>query len=154
MTTVLEFDPEGRPIGFLAWMRKLKLYLSRRLENDIPLSEHAAGELKAPPTPTLLGDDASADDQAAYAQHRTKLRHWAARDNATVLAITAPLPPTEQEHFAQEETAHALMKAVITRYSPPVTVTLGHHILPFLFPDLPSFARVADLIMHLRSLDA
>ncbi|CAI7781996.1 unnamed protein product [Closterium sp. NIES-53] len=33
------------------------------------------------------------------------------------------------------------MKVVLTRYSTPVTVTLGRHILPFLFPDLPSFAR-------------
>ncbi|CAI7854890.1 unnamed protein product, partial [Closterium sp. NIES-54] len=115
------FDPEGRPVGFPAWLRKLKHYLGSRLENDIPLSEHAAGELKAPPTPAPLGDDASADDQAVYAQRRTELRRWAAHDNATILAITALLPPTEQEHFAQEETAHALMKFVIARYSTPVT---------------------------------
>ncbi|CAI7736300.1 unnamed protein product [Closterium sp. NIES-53] len=45
------------------------------------------------------------------------------------------------------------MKAVIACYFTLVTVTLGHHMLPFLFPDLPSFARVADLILHLRSPD-
>ncbi|CAI7850586.1 unnamed protein product [Closterium sp. NIES-54] len=127
--------------------RDLKLYLGSRLE-------HAAGALKAPPTPAPLGDNASAVDQTVYAQRRTELRHWAARDNATILAITTLLPPTEQEHFVQEETAHALMKAMLTRYSTPVTANLGRHILPFLFRGLPSFARVADLILHLRSLDA
>ncbi|CAI7900053.1 unnamed protein product [Closterium sp. NIES-53] len=134
MATVLEFDLEGRPIDFPAWLRKLKLYLGSRLE-------HAAGALKAPPTPAPLGDNASAVDQTVYAQRRTELRHWAARDNATILAITTLLPPTEQEHFVQEETAHALMKAMLTRYSTPVTANLGRHILPFLFRGLPSFAR-------------
>ncbi|CAI7783648.1 unnamed protein product [Closterium sp. NIES-54] len=40
------------------------------------------------------------------------------------------------------------------RYSTPATVSLGRLFLPFLFPDLASFERSADLIAHLRSLDA
>ncbi|CAI7864643.1 unnamed protein product, partial [Closterium sp. NIES-54] len=39
------------------------------------------------------------------------------------------------------------------RYSTPATVSLGRRFLPFLFPDLASFERSADLIAHLRSLD-
>ncbi|CAI7774988.1 unnamed protein product [Closterium sp. NIES-54] len=41
----------------------------------------------------------------------------------------------------------------MARYSTPATVSLGRRFLPFLFPDLASFERSADLIAHLRSLD-
>ncbi|CAI7871028.1 unnamed protein product, partial [Closterium sp. NIES-54] len=47
-----------------------------------------------------------------------------------------------------------LFDAVVKWYSTPTTASLGRLVLPFLFPDLPSFPRVADLILHLRSLDA
>ncbi|CAI7835136.1 unnamed protein product [Closterium sp. NIES-54] len=47
-----------------------------------------------------------------------------------------------------------LFYAVVKRYSTPTTASLGRLVLPFLFPDLPSFPRVSDLILHVRSLDA
>ncbi|CAI7756400.1 unnamed protein product [Closterium sp. NIES-53] len=40
-----------------------------------------------------------------------------------------------------------------TRYSSPASAALGRLILPYLFPELSTFATVNDLITHLRSSD-
>ncbi|CAI7892664.1 unnamed protein product, partial [Closterium sp. NIES-53] len=40
------------------------------------------------------------------------------------------------------------------RYSSPATAALSRLMLPYLFPDLATFATVADLIIHLRTSDA
>ncbi|CAI7871584.1 unnamed protein product, partial [Closterium sp. NIES-53] len=92
--------------------------------------------------------------KTAFALSRTELRRSAARDAAAILAITDLLPLSKQTHFGQEEMAKAQYDAVVVRYSTPATVSLGRHVLPFLFPDLPLFHGVADLILHLRSLNA
>ncbi|CAI7813991.1 unnamed protein product [Closterium sp. NIES-53] len=44
--------------------------------------------------------------------------------------------------------------ADIARYSSPATAALGHLLLPYLFPELSSFATVEDLVSHLRASDA
>ncbi|CAI7895886.1 unnamed protein product [Closterium sp. NIES-54] len=102
----------------------------------------------------LLGADTLEAHKTAFALSRTELRRSAARDAAAILAITDLLPLSKQTHFGQEEMAKAQYDAVVVRYSTPATVSLGRHVLPFLFPDLPLFHGVADLILHLRSLNA
>ncbi|CAI7870081.1 unnamed protein product [Closterium sp. NIES-53] len=51
-------------------------------------------------------------------------------------------------------TAQALYDAVVARYSSPATTALGRLLLPYLFPELSTFATVEDLVTHLRSSDA
>ncbi|CAI7920411.1 unnamed protein product [Closterium sp. NIES-53] len=46
------------------------------------------------------------------------------------------------------------MTAIKAHYTNPTTVSLGCQFLPFLFPDLSSFERSADLIANIRSLDS
>ncbi|CAI7862461.1 unnamed protein product [Closterium sp. NIES-54] len=48
----------------------------------------------------------------------------------------------------------ALYDAVVARYSSPTTAALSRLMLPYLFPDLATFATVADLVAHLRTSDA
>ncbi|CAI7745490.1 unnamed protein product [Closterium sp. NIES-54] len=50
--------------------------------------------------------------------------------------------------------ASEFLTAIKARYATPTTVSLGCLFLPFLFPDLASFERSADLIAHMRSLDS
>ncbi|CAI7933082.1 unnamed protein product [Closterium sp. NIES-54] len=50
--------------------------------------------------------------------------------------------------------ASEFLTAIKAHYTTPTTVSLGRLFLPFLFPDLTSFERTADLITHLRSLDS
>ncbi|CAI7803147.1 unnamed protein product [Closterium sp. NIES-53] len=59
-----------------------------------------------------------------------------------------PLPPQ------LPVTAQALYDGVVSRYSSPTTAALGRLLLPYLFPDLSSFATVKDLVSHLRASDA
>ncbi|CAI7916722.1 unnamed protein product [Closterium sp. NIES-53] len=56
-------------------------------------------------------------------------------------------PPTTAD-------AQALYDAVVSRYSSPATAALGRLLLPYMFPDLSSFATVEDLVSHLRASDA
>ncbi|CAI7878177.1 unnamed protein product [Closterium sp. NIES-53] len=51
-------------------------------------------------------------------------------------------------------TAQALYDTVVARYSSHATAALGHLLLPYLFPELSAFARVEDLVSHLRASDA
>ncbi|CAI7835168.1 unnamed protein product [Closterium sp. NIES-53] len=51
-------------------------------------------------------------------------------------------------------TASEFLTEIKARYATPTTISLGRLFLPFLFPDLASFERTADLITHLRSLDS
>ncbi|CAI7758800.1 unnamed protein product [Closterium sp. NIES-54] len=124
------------------------------IENDVRLLEHANGRLIAPKDPNPLGASPSEVDEIHFEKALLTASRWAARDDATVLAIIDLLPLSEQHHFEQEVTAKVLFDVVVKRYSTPTTATLGRLVLPFLFPDLPSFPRVADLILHLRLLDA
>ncbi|CAI7915732.1 unnamed protein product [Closterium sp. NIES-54] len=44
--------------------------------------------------------------------------------------------------------------AVVACYSSPATAALGRLLLPYLFPELPAFTIVEDLVSHLRASDA
>ncbi|CAI7859818.1 unnamed protein product [Closterium sp. NIES-54] len=68
--------------------------------------------------------------------------------------VRSHLPPAEREHFGQYKTAQSLYDAVVARYSSPATAALSRLMLPYLFPNLATFATVADLVAHLRTSDA
>ncbi|CAI7905918.1 unnamed protein product [Closterium sp. NIES-54] len=128
--------------------------MSTSIENIVRLLEHATSKLVAPKDPDPLGASSSEVDEARFEKVQLAANCWAARDDAIVLAITDLLSLSEQHHFEQEVTAKGLFGTVVKRYSTPTTASLGCLVLPFLFPDLPSFMHVAALILHLRSLDA
>ncbi|CAI5471828.1 unnamed protein product [Closterium sp. Yama58-4] len=133
--SVLEFDPEGRPIPFETWLDELFLLSDSR--DSVSLFDHTSGASLAPP------DTA---DSATRSQ-------WLTRDAAARLAVRNHLPLAERAHFGQHKTAKALYDAVVARYSSPAIVALGCLILPYLFPELSSFATVVNLITHLRTSD-
>ncbi|CAI7850293.1 unnamed protein product, partial [Closterium sp. NIES-54] len=76
---------------------------------------------------------------------------WTTRDAVARLAVRSHLPPAERTHFGQYKTAQSLYDDVVARYSSPATAALSRLMLPYLFPDLPAFATVADLVAHLRT---
>ncbi|CAI7786646.1 unnamed protein product, partial [Closterium sp. NIES-53] len=79
---------------------------------------------------------------------------WLTRDATALLAIRNHLPLGECAHFGQHRTAQAVYHAVVARYSSPATAALGRLLLPYLFPELSTFATVEDLVSHLRASDA
>ncbi|CAI7836918.1 unnamed protein product, partial [Closterium sp. NIES-53] len=91
---------------------------------------------------------------ARFARQRADRTAWTSRDAAACIALSSLLPESEEVHFTQVRTGAAYLTAIKARYSTPATVSLGRLFLPFLFPDLASFERSADLIAHLRSLEA
>ncbi|CAI7828360.1 unnamed protein product [Closterium sp. NIES-53] len=66
----------------------------------------------------------------------------------------APLPPLPPQLTAPPAHTQALYDAVATRYSSPATAALGRLLLPYLFPELSTFATVEDQVSHLRTSDA
>ncbi|CAI7813465.1 unnamed protein product [Closterium sp. NIES-53] len=78
---------------------------------------------------------------------------WLTRDAAARFAVRSHLPSTERVHFSQYKSAKTLYDAVVARYSSPATAALSRLMLPYLFPDLATFATVTDLITHLRTSD-
>ncbi|CAI7803829.1 unnamed protein product [Closterium sp. NIES-53] len=76
---------------------------------------------------------------------------WLTRDAAARLAIRNHLPLAECAHFGQHRTAQALYDAVVARYSSLATAALDHLLLPYLFPELSTFATVKDLVFHHRA---
>ncbi|CAI7779964.1 unnamed protein product [Closterium sp. NIES-53] len=74
------------------------------------------------------------------------------KDNVSLfdLASSATSHPPQLTH----RTAQALYDATITRYSSPATAALGRLLLPYLFPELTTFATVEDLVSHLRTSHA
>ncbi|CAI7812527.1 unnamed protein product, partial [Closterium sp. NIES-54] len=81
-------------------------------------------------------------------------RPWLSRDGAARLAIRNHLLLAECAHFGQHRTAQALYDAVVACYSSPATAALGRLLLTYLFPELSAFAKVEDLVSHLRASDA
>ncbi|CAI6000378.1 unnamed protein product [Closterium sp. NIES-64] len=151
---VLRFDVDGRPLDFSVWLLRARRLLESQVQGGETLWSHATGDLPEPPEPTALG---SAPDDAAtarFARQRADRTAWTSRDAAACIALSSLLPESEEVHFTQVRTAAAYLTAIKARYSTPATVSLGRLFLPFLFPDLASFERSADLIAHLRSLDA
>ncbi|CAI7873786.1 unnamed protein product [Closterium sp. NIES-54] len=114
------------------------LYLLSDIKDGVSLFDHVSGTATAPPT-------------TANSATRSQ---WLSRDAAARLAIHNHLPLAECTHFGQHRTAQALYGAVVSRYSSPATAALGRLLLPYLFPDLSSFATVEDLVSHLHASDA
>ncbi|CAI5947267.1 unnamed protein product [Closterium sp. NIES-64] len=135
---VLTFDAEGRAIDFDVWVDDLLLFLQCDRADGLSLFDLTSGASPAP---------AATEDATVRSQ-------WATRDAAARLAVRRHLPPSERAHFGSYKSAQTLYDAVIARYSTPATAALSRLMLPYLFPDLASFATVADLITHLRTSDA
>ncbi|CAI7790735.1 unnamed protein product [Closterium sp. NIES-53] len=135
---VLAFDHEGCPIQFDTWLDDLQLYLLSDSKDSVSLFDHTSGAAPAPPA------------MANSATRSLLLTH----DAATRLAIRNHLPLAECAHFGQHRTAQALYDAVVARYSLRATAALGRLLLPYLFPELSTFAMVEDLVSHLRTSDA
>ncbi|CAI7908867.1 unnamed protein product, partial [Closterium sp. NIES-53] len=135
---VLAFDHEGRPLQFDTWLDDLQLYLLSDSRDSVPLFDHTSGAAPAPP---------------AIADSATRSQ-WLTRDAAARLAIRNHLPLAECAHFGQHRTAQTLYDAVVARYSSPATAALGGLLLPYLFPELSTFATVEDLVSHLRTSNA
>ncbi|CAI7853765.1 unnamed protein product [Closterium sp. NIES-53] len=132
------FDHEGRPIQFDTWLNDLQLYLLSDSRDSVLLFDHTSGASLAPPA---TGDSATRS-------------HWLTRDAGACLAICNHLPLAECAHFGQHKTAKALYDDVVARYSFPTTTALGRLLLPYLFPELSTFATDEDLVTHLRTSDA
>ncbi|CAI7895664.1 unnamed protein product, partial [Closterium sp. NIES-54] len=136
--TVLTFDSEGRAIDFDVWVDDLQLFLQCDSRDGVSLFDHTSGVSTAP--------TATADS--------TVCSQWTTRDAFSRLAIRSHLPPAERAHFGQYKNAQSLYDAEVARYSSPATAALSRLMLPYLFPNLAAFARVADLVAHLRTSDA
>ncbi|CAI7810247.1 unnamed protein product, partial [Closterium sp. NIES-53] len=135
---VFAFDHEGRPIQFDTWLDDLQVYLLSDSRDSVSLFDHTFGASLAPP---------------ATVDNATRSL-WLTRDAATRLAIRNHLPLAECANFRQHRTAQALYDDVVARYSSPATAALGRLLLPYLFPELSTFATVEDLVTHLRTSDA
>ncbi|CAI7789874.1 unnamed protein product [Closterium sp. NIES-53] len=136
--TVLTFDAEGRAVGFHVWVDDLQLILQYDSRDGVSLFDHTSG------VSTALA--ATADS--------TVRSQWTTRDAVARLAVCSHLPQAERAHFGQYKTAQSLYDAVVARYSSPSTAALSRLMLPYLFPDLATFATVADLVAHLPTSDA
>ncbi|CAI7885314.1 unnamed protein product, partial [Closterium sp. NIES-54] len=136
--TVLTFDAEGHAVDFDSWVDDLQLFLQCDSRDGVSHFDHTSSVSTAP---------AATVDSTVRSQ-------WTTRDTFARLAVHIHLPPAERAHFGQYKTAKSLYGAVVARYSSPATAALSCLMLPYLFPDLATFATVADLITHLCTSDA
>ncbi|CAI7817701.1 unnamed protein product [Closterium sp. NIES-53] len=151
---VLRFDADGRPLEFSVWLLRARRLLESQVQSGESLWAHATGDLPAPDDPTPLGSAPDDATRARFVSQLANLTAWKSRDAATCIALNSLLPESEEAHFTQVRVASEFLTAIKARYATPTTVSLGRLFLPFLFPDLASFERSADLIAHLRSLDS
>ncbi|CAI7858322.1 unnamed protein product, partial [Closterium sp. NIES-54] len=128
---VLAFDHEGIPVAFDTWHDDLQLYLLSDIKDSFSLFDHVSGVAPAPPATA---------DGGTHSQ-------WLSRDATARLAIRNHLPVAECTHFGHHRTAQAMYDAVVARYSYPSTAALSRLLLPYLFPAVSAFARVADLVL-------
>ncbi|CAI7738747.1 unnamed protein product [Closterium sp. NIES-53] len=135
---MLAFDQEGRPLQFDTWLDDLQLYLLSDSGDSVSLFDHTSGAAPAAPATT----------------NSVSRSQWLTRDAAARLAIRNHLPLAECAHFTQHRTEKTLYDAVVARYSSPAIAALGRLLLPYLFPELSTFATVEDLVSHLRASDA
>ncbi|CAI7785494.1 unnamed protein product [Closterium sp. NIES-53] len=150
---VLRFDAEGRPLEFSVWLLRARRLLESQVQAQETLWAHASGDLSEPADPTPLVADPTPADSDRYTCKRACVAAWKSRDAAACIALST-LHESEETHFTQVRTTSEFLTAIKARYATPTTVSLGRLFLPFLFPDLASFERTADLITHLRSLDS
>ncbi|CAI5952997.1 unnamed protein product [Closterium sp. NIES-65] len=133
----LDFPIRGRAVDFEVWVDDLQLFLQCNRGDGLSLFDLTS---RASPAPAA---DANA----------TVRSQWATRVAGARLAVRRHLLTTERAHFSQYKSAQTLYDAVVARYSSPATAALSRLMLPYLFPDLPAFPTVADLITHLRTSD-
>ncbi|CAI7783579.1 unnamed protein product [Closterium sp. NIES-54] len=136
--TVLTFDVEGRAVDFDVWVDDLQLLLQCESKDGVSLFDHTSGVSPA---------------RAATADSTVRSQ-WTNRDAVARLTVRSHLSSSERAHFGQHKTAKSLYDAVVARYSSPATAALSRLMLQYLFPDLATFATIADLITHLRTSDA
>ncbi|CAI7849388.1 unnamed protein product, partial [Closterium sp. NIES-53] len=151
---VLRFDAEGRSLEFSVWLLRARRLLESQVQAHETLWAHASSDLSEPAGPAPLAADSTPADSDRYAREHADVTAWKSRDAAVCIALSSLLPESEEIHFTQVRTASEFLTAIKARYATPTTVSLGRLFLPFLFPDLASFERTADLITHLRSLDS
>ncbi|CAI7839629.1 unnamed protein product [Closterium sp. NIES-53] len=151
---VLRFDAEGRPLDFSVWLLRARRLLESQVQAHETLWAHASDDLPEPADPAPLAADPTPGDSDHFARERADVTALKSRDAAACIALSSLLPKSEETHFSQVRTASEFLTAIKARYATPTTVSLGRLFLPFLFPDLASFERTADLITHLRSLDS
>ncbi|CAI7889381.1 unnamed protein product, partial [Closterium sp. NIES-54] len=120
-------------------------------QDGATLWAHVPGALKAPlsPDPLPTDQEPTPEEQADYDRRVLARDVWDSRDAATALALMELLLPTEAVHFAQVETVQGIWDADVACYS---SASLSRLLMPFVFPDLGSFATVSDLVTHLHSL--
>ncbi|CAI7748176.1 unnamed protein product [Closterium sp. NIES-53] len=151
---VLRFDAKGRPLEFSVWLLRARPLLRSQVQAPETLWAHASGDLPKLVDPAPLAADPIHADNDRYAHERADVTAWKSRDAADCIALFSLLPESEETHFTQVCTASEFLTAIKARYATPTTLSLGCLFLPFLFPDLASFERTADLITHLHSLDS
>ncbi|CAI7758489.1 unnamed protein product [Closterium sp. NIES-53] len=132
---VLRFDAEGRPLEFSVWLLRARRLLESQVQANETLWAHTSSYLPEPADPTPLATDPTPVDSDRYARGRADVTAWKSRDAAVC-------------------TASEFLTTIKARYATPTSVSLGRLFLPFLFLDLASFERTADLITHMRSLDS
>ncbi|CAI7841647.1 unnamed protein product [Closterium sp. NIES-54] len=151
---VLRFDAEGRPLKFSVWLLRARRLLESQVQAYETLWAHASGDLPEPADPAPLAADPTPAGSDRYAREHADVTAWKSRDAAAYIALSSLLPESEETHFTQVRTASEFLTTIKARYTSPTTVSLGRVFLPFLFPDLASFERTADLITHLHLLDS
>ncbi|CAI7896352.1 unnamed protein product [Closterium sp. NIES-53] len=151
---VLRFDAEGRPLEFSVWLLRARRLLESQVQAHETLWAHASSDLPEPADPAPLAVDPTHGDNDHYASERADVTAWKSRDAAACIALSSLLPEFEETHFTLVRMASEFLTAIKARYATPTTVSLSRLFLPFLFLDLASFERIADLITHLRSLDS
>ncbi|CAI7884152.1 unnamed protein product [Closterium sp. NIES-53] len=122
--TVLTFDAEGRAVDFDEWVDDLQLFLQCDSKDRVSLFDHTSGVSPAP---------AATSDSTICSQ-------WTTRVAVARLAVRSHLPSSERAHFGQYKTAKSLYDTVVARYSSPAIAALSRLMLPYLFPDLATFA--------------
>ncbi|CAI7744387.1 unnamed protein product [Closterium sp. NIES-53] len=150
---VLRFDAEGRPLEFSVWLLRARRLIESQVQAHETLWAHTSGDLPEPADPAPLAADPTPADSDRYARERADMTAWKSRDATVGIALSSLLPDSEETHFTQVRTASEFLTAIKARYATPTTVS-RRLFLPFLFPDLASFERTADLITHLRSHDS
>ncbi|CAI7783999.1 unnamed protein product [Closterium sp. NIES-54] len=151
---VLHFDAEGRPLEFLVWLLRARRLLESQVQAHETLWAHASGDLPKPADLAPLAADPTPADSDRHARERAAVTAWKSLDAAACIALSSLLPESEETHFTQVRMASEFLTVIKACNATPTTVSLGRLFLPFLFPDLASFERTADLITHLRSLDS
>ncbi|CAI7893972.1 unnamed protein product [Closterium sp. NIES-53] len=92
------------------------------------------------PSPSLPCPPPTPEAQADYARLVLAWDVWDSRDAAAALALIELLPPTEAAHFDLVETAKEVYNAISACYSTPSSAYLSRILMPFVFPNLGSFA--------------